>query len=156
MAILRTEPLGWLSSGVRILADGQELSLLNISLVRSRGRFILDDEEFTVEPKGFFWSGAELRRGSTVIARAEKSSPFRRRFEITSAAHRMVLESRSWTGREYRLLLGQQEVGRIRREGWTGRKMELDFPEDVPRFLQLFLAYLALAQAKREAAAASS
>jgi hypothetical protein len=68
----------------------------------------------------------------------------------------LVLESRSWTGREYVLLLGSQEVGRIQREGFSGRKLLLEFPDDMPLFLQLFLVYVVASQARRERAAAAS
>ena len=116
----------------------------------------LDGDEFTIEPMGFFRNGAELRKGGSVIGRAEKPSFFRRKFQVSSAGHRLVLESRGWRGRKYVLLLGKQEVGWIEREGLTGKKMELDFPDDMPLFLQVFLAYLVARQAKREAAAAAA
>jgi hypothetical protein len=53
-------------------------------------------------------------------------------------------------------LLGSQEVGGIRREGFTGRRLLLEFPDDVPLFLQVFLAYVVASQARRERAAAAS
>jgi hypothetical protein len=158
--MLRTEPKGWGSWSARIYGeDGPGdalLTELRISLLRNRGRFVLEGEEFTIEPEGFLGSGALLKKGSTVIARARKASIFRRRFHITSAGHGLELVSRSPWGREYALLLGRQEVGSVRRAGFGGRKMTLDFPEEVPQFLQIFLAYLVLCQAKREAAAASA
>ena len=115
----------------------------------------MEGEEFTIEPQGFFGSGALLNKGSTVIARAHKASLFRRRFHITSAGHGLDLVSTSFWGREYVLLLGGQAVGSVSRSGFGGRRMTLEFPDEVPRFLQVFLAYLILCQAKREAAAAS-
>jgi hypothetical protein len=90
-----------------------------------------------------------------VIARVTKPSFFRRRFQVASAGHRFLLESLGWTGREYQLLLGTQPVGRIKREGFAGRRMTLDFPDEVPLVLQILLIYLVAAQAKRERAARS-
>lgn len=155
MTLLRTEPAGWGSWSVRVFSGHGQLTELRISLFRSRGGFSLDDEEFTVEPQGFWGTTAILRKGSTIIARAEKASPFRRQFRITSAGHRLDLVSRSWRGREFSLLVGSQEVGTVRRAGLGGRRMTLDFPDQVPAFVQVFVAYLVLCQAKREAAAAS-
>jgi hypothetical protein len=63
------------------------------------------------------------------------------------------LVSSSFWGREYVLVLGGEEVGTVRRSGLGGRKMRLEFPDEVPLILQVFLAYLVLCQAKREAAA---
>ena len=155
MAVLRAEPLGWATFGVRILSGTEEITQLKISAFKGKGTFALDGEEFSIEPKGFFQSDAVLKKGTAVIAKILKPSLLRRRFEISSAGHRLVLESRGWTGREYRLLLGNQEVGSIKREGFAGRKYLLDFPEDVPIFLQVLMAYIVASQAKREAAAAS-
>ncbi len=156
MAVLRADPLGWASFGVRILSADQELTQLKISAFKGRGSFDLNGEAFTIEPEGFFRSNAVLKQGSSVIARARKSSILRRRFEISSAGHRLVLESRGWIGREYVLLLGGREVGRIKREGFSGRKLLLEFPDDAPLFLQVFRAYVVASQAKREAAAAAA
>jgi hypothetical protein len=156
VAVLHAEPLGWHSSGVRILSGSEELTRLAISAFRRKGSFDLDGETFAIEPEGFFRSNAVLKKGSSVIARVQKPSLLRRRFEISSAGHRLVLESRGWTGREYGLLLGSSEVGLIKREGFGGKKLTLEFPDDVPMFLQVFLAYVVVSQAKRERAAAAA
>jgi hypothetical protein len=155
VAILQTEPLGLFSFGARIRAGDREVARLGISFFRSRGSFTLDGEAFLIEPMGFFGSGVILKKGSSVIARVTKPSFFRRRFEVNSAGHRFVLESRSRTGREYVLLLGAQEVGRIERGGFMGKRLKLDFPDEVPLVLQVLLAFVVLAQAKRERAARS-
>ncbi|MFH1764935.1 MAG: hypothetical protein ABIF09_12170 [Gemmatimonadota bacterium] len=156
MAVLHAEPLGWASFGVRIFSGNEELTQLTISAFKGKGIFDLGGDTFTVEPEGFFRSNAVLKKGGSTIARVRKPSLLRRRFEISSAGHRLVLESRGWRGREYVLLLGSREVGRVKREGFSGRKLVLDFPDDVPDFLQVLLAYVVVSQAKREAAAAAS
>ena len=99
---------------------------------------------------------ALLMRGGNPIARAEKPALLRRQFTVSSAGHRLILESRSWTGREYALLVGSVEVGRITREGFLGRSVTLRLPDDVPEVLQIFLAYIVICQSKREAAAAAA
>jgi hypothetical protein len=94
-------------------------------------------------------------KGASVIAKAKKAGAFKRTWEISSAGHHLTLESRSLLGREYALLLGTHEVGRVKREGFAGRKTVMEFPDEVPVFLQVFLAYIVISQARREAAAAS-
>lgn len=155
MALLHAEPLGWISFGLRILDGDLEIARLEVSPFRKRGSFVLEGEAFEIEPVGFFRSGAVLKKGSSVVARVVKPKFYRRRFEVGSAGHRFVLESRGWAGREYELLLGAQPVGRIRRSGFAGRKLEMDFPDNVPLFLQLLLAYVVRAQASRERSAAA-
>jgi hypothetical protein len=156
VAVLHAEPLGWASFGVRILCGDEELTQLTISAFKSKGSFDLGGETFTVEPEGFFRSHAILKKGGSTLARVRKPSLLRRRFEISSAGHRLILENRGWRGREYVLLLGTQEVGSVKREGFSGRKLLLEFPDDVPDFLQVLLAYVVVSQAKREAAAAAA
>jgi hypothetical protein len=155
VATLRAEPLSWLSFGVRILSGEEEITQLSISAFRTKGSFVLDGDEFTVDPSGFFGSDATLRKGASIIAKAKKAGAFKRTWEISSAGHRLKLESRSLTGKEYALLLGAHEVGRVKREGFTGRRTMMEFPDDVPVFLQVFLAYIVISQARREAAAAA-
>jgi len=156
VAILEAEPTGWVSLNARITSDGADLTELRISAWKNRGSFRLDGQDFAIEPKGFWLHNAVLRRGGTVIARAEKPALMRRRWVISSAGHRLELESRSWTGGEYVLFMGNKEVGGITRKGMTGRRISLTFPDEVPAVLQVFLTYIVMCQAKREAAAAAA
>jgi hypothetical protein len=156
VAILVVEPTGWASWNVLIKSGGSPITELKISAWKSRGSFQLDGQDFTIEPTGFWLQNATLQRGGAVVARAEKPSLFRRQFLITSAGYRLEMESRSWTGREYALMVGHQEVGRVSREGMLGRKISLELPVEVPEVIQVFLTYLVLCQAKRETAAAAA
>ena len=156
MPTLEVEPTGWASWNALITSRGQPLTELTISTWKSRGAFELEGQAFTIEPQGFWHHNAELRRGSTIIAKAERKSALRRSWVLTSAGHGLTLETLSWRGREFVLLLGNQETGRVTRKGMTGRRLSLTFPEDVPEVLQIFLTYIVLCQAKREMAAASS
>jgi hypothetical protein len=155
VAELRSEPLGWAGSGARIFSGETEITQLKITAFKSRGSFVLDGKEYEVVPKGFFQTSAELKQGSRVMARVRKPSFFKRRFEITSAGHRIDLESRGWRARKYVLLLGNQEVGSIEQDGFSSRRLRFQFPDEVPVVIQVLLAYLVIAQAKREAAAAA-
>jgi len=156
MAIVKSEPTGWASWNARITTEDREVAILSISTFKNKGAVQLDGDDYTMEPHGVWGGAGVLRKGASVIAQAKKPSFFRRTFEISSAGHHFRLESRSWTGREYALVVGGQEVGRIHSHGLTGRKVEMEFPDEVPLVLQLFLLYLVLVQHKREAAAASS
>jgi hypothetical protein len=155
VAILHTKTTGWGSQVVRILSGENELTQLRITAFRSHGTFQVDGEEFTIQPQGFLRFSVLLKRGVSVIARMEKPSVFRRRFLIRSAGHRLTLEARGWTGGKYLLFLENREVGSVKREGFTRRRMTLDFPDEVPLVLQVFLVYIVHLQAKREAAAAA-
>jgi hypothetical protein len=156
LPVLEAEPTGWASKSTVIRSGGEEITRLDITHWKSHGSFSLDGEDFRIEPQGFFLVNAHLKKGSTIIARAEKPSFWRRSFRITSAGHSMTLESLGWRGRSYALLMGSQEVGRVTREGMTGRRIQLTFPDEVPLFLQVFMTYLVVCQAHREAAAGAA
>jgi hypothetical protein len=155
VSILRSRPRRWGSWSAVILSGEDPVTELDISLFRSRGSFELEGERYFIDPEGFWGLRSVLRKGDTPLARSEKPSFLRRRFRITSAGHRLDLESRSWRGRHYALVLGSRDVGSISLSGFLGTKLELEFPDDVPLFLQVYLAYLVLCQAKMEAAASS-
>jgi len=155
VATLQAEPLSWMRYHYSIRRNDEEITRLRITLFRNRGDFDLDGERFLLNPRGLLGREVEMIRGGSVMARASRPSLLWRRFDVSSAGHHLALESRSWTGRKYVLLLGNQEVGQVTREGWMGKKMEVDFPDDVPVALQVLLVYLVACQAKREAAAAS-
>ncbi len=155
MALLRTEPRRWGSWSAVILSGEEKITELTISLFRSRGSFELAGERYSVDPQGFWGQRSVLRKGATTLARAEKPSFLRRSFSIRSAGYRLKLESRSWSGRNYALVVAGRDVGFIRKAGFGRRRLELEFPDEVPTFLQVYLAYLVLCQAKKEAAAAS-
>ena len=116
----------------RVQEEGGEMATLHLSLFRSRGAFQVEGESFAAEPEGFFGRAVTLRKGGTVIARAEMASFFRRTFGVTSAGHRLSVESRSWLGREYEVLLGGEPVGSIHAQGFLGRKLTLELPERMP------------------------
>jgi len=156
MAVLRTEPLGWASSGVRILSGENEITQLAISILKGKGSFEVDGDAFTIDSHGLLRADAVLKKGSSVIARVKHIGFFGRRFEISSAGHKLFLEGRGWLGKNYVLRLMDRDVGRIKREGFMGRKISLEFPDEVPAFLQVLIVYVVLSQARRDAAAAGS
>jgi hypothetical protein len=155
VAVLRAEPLSWATFGARILDGERELTQLRITAFKGRGSFELDGETFEIEPQGFLGSKAVLKKGSSIIARVNRPAILKRRFEISSAGHQLRLESTGWLGKEYVLYLGRQKVGTVTREGFTWRKLRLEFPDEVPVFVQILLAYVVLSQARREAAVAA-
>ena len=50
MAVLRAEPLGWASAGVRILSGNDEITELQISAFKGKGSFTLDGETYQLAP----------------------------------------------------------------------------------------------------------
>jgi hypothetical protein len=154
--VLHAEPLGWASSGVRIFSGEEEITQLAISTFKGNGGFEVDGETFSIDSHGLLRANAVLKKGRSVIARVKNTGFFRRRFEISSAGHQLLLEGQGWLGKSYVLRLMDRDVGWIRREGFMGRRLSLDFPDEVPVFLQVLIAYVVLSQARREGAAAAA
>ncbi|MBT8396894.1 MAG: hypothetical protein HKO65_07425 [Gemmatimonadetes bacterium] len=156
MAVLRAEPLGWASSSYRVSSGEEEVTQLAISLFKGKGTFEVDGQAFTIDSHGFTRAHATMKRGSSVIAKVKSTKFFGRRFEISSAGHQLVLEGQGLMGKTYVLRLMNKEVGWIRKYGFAGRKLSLDFPEEVPVFLQVLITYVVISQARREGAAAAA
>ena len=71
MAVLRTESVGWASSGVRVLSGEDEITQLTISILKGKGSFELDGDAFTIDSHGLLRAHAVLKKGSSVIARVK-------------------------------------------------------------------------------------
>jgi hypothetical protein len=156
VAVLRAEPLSWGSPSLRILAGDEEVARLITSVFKGNGKFEVDGESFTVDSHGILRQKADLKKGSSVIAKVRKKGFFGRTFEISSAGHHLVLEGQGLMGKTYVLRLANQEVGWIKREGFSGRSMTLEFPDEVPAFLQMLILYVVVVQARMEGAAAAA
>lgn len=156
MAVLRTESLGWASSGVRVLSGDDEVTQLKVSFLKGNGSFEVDGDTFTIDSHGIMRSDAVMKKGASVIAKVKHKGFPRGRFEISSAGHKLVMKSHGWMGKRYSVGLMDQEVGQVQRAGFLGTKITLDFPDEVPVFLQVLIIYIALAHARRQGAAAAA
>ena len=66
-----------------------------------------------------------------------------------------ILGSHGMQAHRYSEMLGLIERGELRPDRLVGRKLSLEFPDEVPVFLQILIAYVVISQVRREGAAAA-
>jgi hypothetical protein len=88
-----------------------------------------------------------------VLARAERR---RRRHEIRTGGHRIVLEPRAWLARGYDVSVSSGVIGSISSQGWVSSSIQADLPRELGLLLRIFLVYLVLVARRRQAAAAAA
>lgn len=149
-------PKHWYSWNFRVVADAREIGEVTRSWWRERGSLRIEGVTYSVRREGL-WSGDFLlEREGRVVARAEKTSPLRRRYRITAADRRLTLEAASAFGRSFLILHGSRSVGSVRPARAFSRKAIVEMEDPVSPPVQLFLAFLVVGQWKRTADAAAA
>lgn len=149
-------PKHWYSWNFRVVDDASEVGEVTRSWWRERGSVRIRGETYSVRREGL-WSGDFLlERGGSVIARAEKTSPLRRRYRITDEDRLLTLEAASAFGRSFLILHGTRAVGSVRPARAFSRKAVVEMEAPVSPPVQLFVAFVVLGQWKRAADAAAA
>lgn len=79
-----------------------------------------------------------------VVARAERPQRWFREFDIEHSGHRYTLRGNSGFRCKFLLLEGTTQVGSISPEGLFTRRAEVNLPQAIPLFLQVFIIWLAM------------
>jgi hypothetical protein len=152
--VLRVEPVHWYSWSFRVLQDGAELTRVEHGLFRSRGSFVLDGRTFTMRrqhPFGAFL----LEQDEREIARAAPLGMFDRGYEITFD-RKLTLKRPHPFSRRYVLHHGDLRIGELRPERMFGRASAVDFPDELPLAIRVFLMFLVVSAWRRQRAAAGA
>jgi len=96
-----------------------------------------------------------LEGNGTQLASAEKPSAFRRSFTVRRDDKIYTLQAESAFKRSFVLLEQDRPIGSIVPRGMFTRKATVDFPDDLPLSVHIFLIWLTVILWKRDAAAAS-
>jgi hypothetical protein len=157
ISMLTLIPKSWLSWDFRIEDDGREIAFIDRDWFRERATFAVDGAAYDVRRTSVVQGTFTLERGGVEIARAQKTSAFRRAFEIETADHeRYELRAASTFRREFQLTRGGVPVGSISPVSMFGRTATAHLPETVPRPVQLFMLFLVLVLWKRRSDASKS
>lgn len=154
--MLTLVPEHWYSWDFRVLEDGREVARLDRAWARERGTFQLGPDTFEIARTSMLRGAFMLKRRTTVLARAEKPSVFRRAFDVRVGATPFRVESVSAFRREFRVLRVGMEIGTIRPVGAFRRTAVVDLPDTVALPVRLFLAFLVLVLWKRQRDMAAS
>jgi hypothetical protein len=151
--MLRALPKSLFSWNYAVLDGAQPVADIEISFWGERGRLQVQDVSYEVRREA--WLGAfVLQAGGSVLARAEKPSPFLRSFAIHHEGRSYTLRARSPFERTFVLAHGQEAIGSVSPEGIFTRRARADLPLDLPLPLRVFMIWLALILWKRAANAA--
>jgi hypothetical protein len=153
--MLRALPKSLFSWDYAVLDGQQPVADIEVSFWGERGRLRVQDASYDVRREG--WLGAfVLEADGSVVARAEKSSPFLRSFAIEHAGRSYTLRARSPFERTFLLEQGSRAIGSVSPEGMFTRRARADLPEDLALPLRVFMIWLALILWKRAANASAA
>jgi hypothetical protein len=144
-------PKNWFSWDFRVLDGEQDIAFIDRDWFRERASFTLDHRTYDVRRTSILRGTFALEQSGVTLAEASKTSAFRRAFEVHFGGHHYRLQAARFFGREFHLLQGGVSVGTVRPRSVLGRSATAEFPERIPREVQLFLVFLVLNLWKRAA-----
>lgn len=139
-------------------ADGNVLAEIDLSLWREKGTLIIRGTPYHFYREGWV-SGLyilESQEGS-VIARADKTSAFLRRFEVRYQNYSYTLRAVSSLRREFGLFdRSDRRLGGIAPQGIFTRRADVDLPNDLPLSVKTFMVSLVIILWRRQARSSSN
>ncbi|MEM9379132.1 MAG: hypothetical protein AAGB93_04210 [Planctomycetota bacterium] len=146
--MLRVRPSAWWADRATVEDENGVLTRVRTSSWKEAAAFELDGRPYTVRRVG--WPGVfTLRREGQEVATARRLSWFNSRIELTVEGATYGLKLRSLFRSEYVLSRRGRRIGSVRLTSWWTRRAEADFPDEIPRDVQVFAIWLVLAMWKR-------
>ncbi|MBM4027524.1 MAG: hypothetical protein FJ280_19275 [Planctomycetes bacterium] len=151
MIRIQARPRHMFSWDFDLYLEGELLAGFDMAWLREGGTFTYGGREYHLTREGL-WSGEFLLMSQQqVLARATKESAFVRRFLVRSGDRALALEPASPFTRRFQLLENGAVIGSIVPEHWFTRACTLQFPDDLPVPLQVFLFWLVVLMWRRDA-----
>jgi hypothetical protein len=123
-----------------------------------RERCTIDADGITVEGEraGLLKPVYTLRNGERTVATVRKTSTIRTRYALDLGGAEITIRQRGWTGRQFLVARGDEQIGSVRRRGWWGQHAEINLPPEWPLGLKIFVFWIIALAWRRQDAAASS
>jgi hypothetical protein len=137
--MLEAKPKNIFSWDFSIFATGEKMADLDLSWVREKAHFMLDDTAYEIRRNSMVQGTFSLNSGNQVIASARKGSIFFRSFQVDYAGRALELKAFHAYFRKFVLFENNMRIGTISPAGWLGRKAFIDLPAELPPAVQLFL-----------------
>ncbi|MBN1362486.1 MAG: hypothetical protein JW993_17955 [Sedimentisphaerales bacterium] len=151
MAVFEARPKSLFSWGYELRRGTLVVARMDMTWLSEGGSFTWEGIGYRLSRQGF-WSGDFLLEGAGQIpARATKPSPFRRHFEVHVGPRVLALEAVSPLTRAFRLLENGSLVGAVTPRSFFSRCCTVDFPDDLPVPVQVFLFWLVVLMWRRAA-----
>jgi hypothetical protein len=150
MTPIQARPKHLFSWGFDLYLEGELLAGFDMTWLREGGCFTYGERQYLLSREGF-WSGDFLLvTDQEVLARAAKSA-FVRRFVVRTAERELVLEPASPFTRTFHLVENGLIVGYVVPNHLFTRACTLEFPDDLPVPVQVFLFWLVALMWRRAA-----
>jgi hypothetical protein len=150
--MLKAIPKRCLSWDFTVMDRSQPVADIDVSWWREKGQLTVEGTVHKVYREGLASGAFILESTGLVLARAEKTSAFRRSFTIDHAGKQYTLRAKSAFRRDFVLLegAGAKELGSLSPEGVFRRRARVDFPEHLRLAVTVFMIWLAVILWKRE------
>jgi hypothetical protein len=149
-------PKSWFSWDFRVTDNSGDIALIDRHWFREDASFSINGRSFDVRRTSLVRGTFALEHAGVTVAEARKPSSFRRAFDITTATDHYRLEAANIFGRAFVLSHDGIPVGGVRPTSFIGRSATAQFPERLPREIQLFIVFLVLVLWRRAADAAAA
>jgi len=143
-------PKSWFSWNFNIMDGVRAVAEIDVSGWREKGLLAVDGIDYLVYREGLMNDTFILELGGKVLARAEKAKAFHRAFLIKYAAKQYTLKAKSAFRREFLLLEGDRKIGTLSPKGVFSHRAIVEFPEELPLPVKVFIIWLAVILWKRE------
>jgi hypothetical protein len=155
--MLRAFPKSWFSPDYKVLEDNAIIAIVALSWMREAGELTIAGSSYRVYREGLLTGSFVLESDGSILASADKPSAFYRSFLVKHDGKEYTLEAESAGYRKFVLLEGGKQLGSVYPEHALTRKAVIDFPEEIPLVVRVFMFWLVVILWKRasDAAAAS-
>jgi hypothetical protein len=155
--MLRAIPKSWCSADYKVLENDTVIAVVSLSLFREAGELTVAGSSYPVYREGLLSGSFVLESGGSILARADKPSAFYRSFQVKHGEKEYALGAESAGFRKFVLSEGGKQIGSIYPVHPLTRRSVIDFPEDIPLVVRVFMFWLVMILWKRasDAAAAS-
>jgi hypothetical protein len=149
-AVLKLVPKHWFSWDFAVRDERGTVADIDISWWRERGVLTVQGASHPVYRQRLMSGDFILESAGSILARAWKSSAFRRYFNVEHAGKQYTLRAQSAFRRTFVVLDGGFKIGSISPDGIFTRRASIDLPEDMPLPVRVFIVWLAVILWKRE------
>jgi hypothetical protein len=154
--MLKAIPKSWFSADYKVLENDDVIAIIGLSLLREAGELNIKGSAYRVYRERLLSGAFIIEANGAMLARAEKPSAFYRSFIVEHEGRKYTLEAESVWTRKFVLSEAGRQIGAVYPEHCMTRKAVIDFPEEIPLAVRLFMFWLVMILWKRASDASAS
>ena len=154
--MLRAVPKGWFSSVYKVLDNNTHVATIDPSYFREAAELTIRGSTYSLYREGLMSGAFVLKSGGSVLARAVKPSALYRSFQVEYRGKQYTLEAKTVWSKKFVLSEGGVRVGAVYPERALTRKAVVDFPDEIPLAVKVFMFWLVMILWNRSDTAAAS